>query len=82
MSYRSGPLLRITMDILCPNVNDIYKIKAILKSQSLAHHNMVFQSTISPAIVTFKKEDSLYVLNELEHEGWEKVLAKPPILLK
>jgi len=82
MSYRSGHLLRITMDVLCPSVDDIYKIKAILKSKSVAHHNMVFQSTIFPAIVTFKKEDSLNLLSELEHEGWEKVLEKRPLLLK
>jgi hypothetical protein len=85
MSSRCAALLRINMDILCPSLDDIYKVNAILKSsQSIVHHNIVLQTKFSPAIVTLNREDSLNLLERLQQEDWEKVLAKkePVLLLK
>jgi hypothetical protein len=73
------------MDILCPSLDDIYKVNAILKSsQSIVHHNIVLQTKFSTAIVTLNREDSLNLLERLQQEDWEKVIAKkePVLLLK
>ena len=82
MSSRSAALLRINMDMLCPSMDDLYKVKAILKSSpSIVHHNVVLQTTFRPAIVSLNKEDSLKMLEQLQKDDWEKVLKKDSLLL-
>ena len=81
MSYRSA-LLRITIDILCPSVDDIYKVKGVLKTHSVINHNVILQTTVSPAIISFKIDDSLNLLKQLQQEDWEKVLKQRPLLLR
>jgi hypothetical protein len=74
MSYRSV-LLKFSMDMLCPSIDDIYKVKAILKSsQAVVNHSVVLQTTVSPAIVSFNKEDTLKMLKYLKRDDWEKVI--------
>ncbi len=74
MSYRSV-LLKFSMDMLCPTMDDLYKIKAILKSsQTVVNHSAILQTTISPAVVTFKKDDTLKMLKYLQRDDWEKVM--------
>lgn len=84
MTSRCGALLRINMDILCPTLHDIARVKGILRSQTVIHHNIVLQTTVSPAIVSLNKEESLKLLERLQQEDWEKVIAKkePVLLLK
>lgn len=74
MSSRSV-LLKISMNMLCPSVDDIYKVNALLKySQAVVNHSAILQSTISPAIVTFTKDDTLKMLKYLKRDDWEKVM--------
>jgi len=74
MSYRSV-LLKFSMDMLCPTIDDLYKIKAILKSsQTVVNHSAILQTTISPAVVTFNKDDTLKMLKYLQRDDWEKVM--------
>jgi len=85
MSSRCAALLRINMDMLCPSLDDIYRVNGILKSShSIVHHNIVLQTTFSPAIVTLNREDSLKLLEKIQRDDWEKVVGKkePVLLLK
>jgi len=76
MSYRSV-LLKFSMNMLCPSVDDIYKVKALLKSsQAVVNHSAILQTTISPAIVTFSKDDTLKMLKYLKRDDWEKVMRE------
>ena len=75
MTSKCGVLLKFSMDMLCPSMDDLYKIKAILKSsQSMVNHNVILQTTISPAIVSFNKDGTLRMLKYLQRDDWEKVM--------
>ncbi len=75
MSSKCGVLLKFSMDMLCPSMDDLYKVKAILKSsQAVVNHSVILQTTVSPAIVTFNKDDTLKMLKYLQHDDWEKVM--------
>jgi hypothetical protein len=75
MSSTCGVLLKFSMDMLCPSMDDLYKIKAILKSsQAVVNHSVILQTTISPAIVTFSKDETLRMLKYLQCDDWEKVM--------
>jgi len=75
MSSKCGVLLKFSMDMLCPSMDDLYKVNAILKSsQAVVNHSVILQTTISPAIVTFKKEETLKMLKYLQRDDWEKVM--------
>lgn len=75
MSSKCGVLLKFSMDMLCPSMDDLYKVKTILKSsQAVVNHSVILQTTISPAVVTFNKDDTLKMLKYLQREDWEKVM--------
>ena len=75
MSSKCGVLLKFSMDMLCPSMDDLYKVKAILKSsQAVVNHSVIIQTTVSPAIVTFSKDDTLKMLKYLQRDDWEKVM--------
>ena len=77
MSSKCGVLLKFSMDMLCPSMDDLYKIKAILKSsQSVVNHNVILQTALVPAIVTFRKEDSLKMFQQLQQQDWEKLIRE------
>lgn len=77
MSSKCGVLLKFSMDMLCPSMDDLYKIKAILKSShSIVHHSAIIQTALVPAIVTFSKEDSLKMFQQLQQHDWEKVILQ------
>ena len=83
MSSRCGVFLKFSMDMLCPSMDDLYKVKAILKSsQSIVHHTVVLQTAIVPAIVTFSKEDSLKMFQLLQRNDWETVVRQNFELLR
>ena len=69
---RSGVLLRVSFDILCPRMDDIYKMKMLLKSSSILNNSLILQKANNPAIVCLNKEDSLKLLQTLKKDNWEK----------
>lgn len=72
-----GVLIKLSFDLLCPSIDDLYRVKTLLKSSnSIIHHTVVLQTAFRPAIVTFRKEDSLKLFQDLQKEDWEKVLRK------
>ena len=71
------------MDMICPSTDDLYKVKAILKSsQSIVHHSAIIQTALVPAIVTFSKEDSLKMFQLLQRNDWETVVRQNSELLR
>jgi len=83
MSSRCGVFLKFSMDMICPSTDDLYKIKAILKSsQSIVHHSAIIQTALIPAIVTFSKEDSLKMFQLLQRNDWETVVRQNSELLR
>jgi len=69
---RSGVLLRVSFDILCRTMDDIYKMKMLLKSSSILNNSLILQKANNPAIVCLNKEDSLKLLQTLKKDNWEK----------
>ena len=83
MTSKCGVLLKFSMDMICPSTDDLYKIKAILKSsQSIVHHSAIIQTALVPAIVTFSKEDSLKMFQLLQRNDWETVVRQNSELLR
>jgi len=78
-------LLRVSMDLLTPSKEEIILLESLFKkSPSIVSHNLILQSTYSPAKFTYSRPDTIVLLNTLKKEGWEEYLSKdaPPLYLK
>ena len=72
------------MDLLTPSKEDLVLLESLFKKSSIVSHNMILQTTYSPAKLTYTRDDTIMLLNKLKKEGWEEYLSKdaPPLYLK
>ena len=65
-------LLRISMDLGAPSIQECQVLSKIFhNSPSLLTHSMILQTATSPAIVSFKTDYSVKLLDCLSSENWE-----------
>ena len=73
--------MRVSLDLLCPTVEDLTHLEKFFKSSSsLVRHDIIIHSVKYPVIVTYSKADSVELLEKMKEFDWEEGKKKPELV--
>ena len=77
-------LLKLSMELIAPSKEQLALLESLFKkSPSIVSHNIILHSLYSPAKVTYKRDDTIILLNELKIHGCGHLSKDaPPLYLK